>query len=59
MSRRRPHLANPSLFSPGLWLGMLICAFIPCSCSIAYIAQMDWRKASEEVPGLSHCSRHC
>ncbi|XP_019400861.1 PREDICTED: multidrug and toxin extrusion protein 1-like, partial [Crocodylus porosus] len=33
----------------GLWLGMLICAFIPCSCSITYIARMDWRKASEEA----------
>ncbi|XP_077168624.1 multidrug and toxin extrusion protein 2-like isoform X2 [Paroedura picta] len=33
----------------GLWLGMLICAFIPSTCCIVYAARMDWRQAAEEA----------
>uniref|UniRef100_A0A8B9YV62 Multidrug and toxin extrusion protein n=1 Tax=Buteo japonicus TaxID=224669 RepID=A0A8B9YV62_9AVES len=33
----------------GLWLSMLICVSILCTCFITYISRMDWRKAAEEV----------
>ncbi|XP_049658884.1 multidrug and toxin extrusion protein 1-like isoform X3 [Accipiter gentilis] len=33
----------------GLWLSMLICVSILCTCFIAYISRMDWRKAAEEA----------
>ncbi|XP_067421909.1 multidrug and toxin extrusion protein 1-like isoform X2 [Emydura macquarii macquarii] len=33
----------------GLWLGLLISAFIPSSCSIIYICRMNWKRASEEA----------
>ncbi|KAG6927091.1 solute carrier family 47, member 2, partial [Chelydra serpentina] len=33
----------------GLWLGLLISAFIPASCSIIYIARMNWKRAAEEA----------
>ncbi|XP_063002870.1 multidrug and toxin extrusion protein 1 [Elgaria multicarinata webbii] len=33
----------------GLWLGMLTCALIPCTCSIIYIARMNWKKVAEEA----------
>uniref|UniRef100_A0A8B9F6D4 Multidrug and toxin extrusion protein n=1 Tax=Amazona collaria TaxID=241587 RepID=A0A8B9F6D4_9PSIT len=33
----------------GLWLSMLVCVSILCTCFIAYISRMDWRKAAEEV----------
>nr|XP_028563669.1 multidrug and toxin extrusion protein 1-like isoform X1 [Podarcis muralis] len=33
----------------GLWLGMLICALIPCICSITYIGRMNWKQAAEEA----------
>uniref|UniRef100_A0A8D0GUF7 Multidrug and toxin extrusion protein n=1 Tax=Sphenodon punctatus TaxID=8508 RepID=A0A8D0GUF7_SPHPU len=36
----------------GLWLGMLVCAFIPASCSFAYIIRMDWEQAAQEVRPL-------
>uniref|UniRef100_A0A670KIF9 Multidrug and toxin extrusion protein n=1 Tax=Podarcis muralis TaxID=64176 RepID=A0A670KIF9_PODMU len=36
----------------GLWLGMLICALIPCICSITYIGRMNWKQAAEEVGRL-------
>ncbi|XP_061461276.1 multidrug and toxin extrusion protein 1 isoform X2 [Rhineura floridana] len=32
----------------GLWLGMLICAIIPCLCSITYIVRMNWKQAADE-----------
>uniref|UniRef100_A0A8D0KVF9 Multidrug and toxin extrusion protein n=1 Tax=Strix occidentalis caurina TaxID=311401 RepID=A0A8D0KVF9_STROC len=41
----------------GLWLSMLVCVSILCTCFIAYISRMDWRKAAEEVtraPTASH-----
>ncbi|NXY00225.1 S47A1 protein, partial [Centropus bengalensis] len=33
----------------GLWLSMLVCVSILCTCFIAYIIRMDWKKAAEEV----------
>uniref|UniRef100_A0A8B9QCM4 Multidrug and toxin extrusion protein n=1 Tax=Apteryx owenii TaxID=8824 RepID=A0A8B9QCM4_APTOW len=33
----------------GLWLSMLICVSILCSCFVAYIVRMDWKRAAEEV----------
>ncbi|KAM6372895.1 multidrug and toxin extrusion protein 1-like isoform 1-T1 [Pluvialis apricaria] len=33
----------------GLWLSMLVCVSILCTCFIAYISRMDWRKAAEEA----------
>ncbi|XP_060114987.1 multidrug and toxin extrusion protein 1 [Heteronotia binoei] len=33
----------------GLWLGMLICAFIPCTCCIIYFTRMNWKQAAEEA----------
>ncbi|XP_015267643.1 PREDICTED: multidrug and toxin extrusion protein 1-like [Gekko japonicus] len=33
----------------GLWLGMLICAFIPCTCCIVYVSRMNWKQAAEEA----------
>ncbi|NXD82749.1 S47A1 protein, partial [Halcyon senegalensis] len=33
----------------GLWLGMLACVCILCTCFIVYISRMDWRKAAEEA----------
>uniref|UniRef100_A0A663FI32 Solute carrier family 47 member 2 n=1 Tax=Aquila chrysaetos chrysaetos TaxID=223781 RepID=A0A663FI32_AQUCH len=33
----------------GLWLSMLVCVSILCTCFVAYISRMDWRKAAEEV----------
>ncbi|KFP11932.1 Multidrug and toxin extrusion protein 1, partial [Egretta garzetta] len=32
----------------GLWLSMLVCVSILCTCFIAYISRTDWRKAAEE-----------
>uniref|UniRef100_A0A8C8SDC0 Multidrug and toxin extrusion protein n=1 Tax=Pelusios castaneus TaxID=367368 RepID=A0A8C8SDC0_9SAUR len=37
----------------GLWLGLLISAFIPATCSVVYICRMNWKRASEE------CSSTC
>nr|XP_009671242.1 PREDICTED: multidrug and toxin extrusion protein 2-like isoform X3 [Struthio camelus australis] len=33
----------------GLWLSMLICVSILCSCFITYIVRMDWKKAADEA----------
>ncbi|NXE87263.1 S47A1 protein, partial [Menura novaehollandiae] len=33
----------------GLWLAMLLCVFILCTCFITYIYRMDWKKAAEEA----------
>ncbi|XP_074969133.1 multidrug and toxin extrusion protein 2-like isoform X4 [Phalacrocorax aristotelis] len=33
----------------GLWLSMLVCVAILCTCFIAYIARTDWKKAAEEA----------
>ncbi|NXK45804.1 S47A1 protein, partial [Chauna torquata] len=33
----------------GLWLSMLVCVSMLCTCFIAYISRMDWRKAAEEA----------
>nr|XP_013812077.1 PREDICTED: multidrug and toxin extrusion protein 2-like [Apteryx mantelli mantelli] len=33
----------------GLWLSMLICVSILCSCFVAYIVRMDWKRAAEEA----------
>uniref|UniRef100_A0A8C8SFS6 Solute carrier family 47 member 2 n=1 Tax=Pelusios castaneus TaxID=367368 RepID=A0A8C8SFS6_9SAUR len=33
----------------GLWLGLLISAFIPATCSVVYICRMNWKRASEEA----------
>ncbi|KFP33797.1 Multidrug and toxin extrusion protein 1, partial [Colius striatus] len=32
----------------GLWLSMLVCVSILCTCFIVYISRMDWRKAAEK-----------
>ncbi|XP_064534006.1 multidrug and toxin extrusion protein 2 isoform X2 [Pseudopipra pipra] len=32
----------------GLWLSMLACVFILCTCFIIYISRMDWKKAAEK-----------
>lgn len=51
------HPAHTGVPSAGLWLSMLISVFILCTCFIAYISRMDWRKAAEEVtraPTASH-----
>uniref|UniRef100_A0A8B9C342 Multidrug and toxin extrusion protein n=1 Tax=Anser brachyrhynchus TaxID=132585 RepID=A0A8B9C342_9AVES len=54
----------------GLWLSMLVCVAMLCTCFIVYISRMDWRKAAEEVtahrgsmptlpdgPRQPHCDR--
>lgn len=46
---RLRHLADAGVRSAGLWLSMLVCVSILCTCFIAYISRMDWRKAAEEV----------
>ncbi|XP_072834695.2 multidrug and toxin extrusion protein 2 isoform X1 [Pogona vitticeps] len=33
----------------GLWVGMIICALISCTCSIIYIVQMNWKQVAEEA----------
>ncbi|NXH14111.1 S47A1 protein, partial [Bucco capensis] len=33
----------------GLWLSMLVCVSLICTCSITYICRLDWRKAAEEA----------
>nr|XP_047930028.1 multidrug and toxin extrusion protein 1-like [Anser cygnoides] len=33
----------------GLWLSMLVCVAMLCTCFIVYISRMDWRKAAEEA----------
>ncbi|NXT91989.1 S47A1 protein, partial [Anhinga rufa] len=33
----------------GLWLSMLVCVTILCTCFIAYIYRTDWKKAAEEA----------
>uniref|UniRef100_A0A663FGS7 Multidrug and toxin extrusion protein n=1 Tax=Aquila chrysaetos chrysaetos TaxID=223781 RepID=A0A663FGS7_AQUCH len=38
----------------GLWLSMLVCVSILCTCFVAYISRMDWRKAAEEVTHTSN-----
>uniref|UniRef100_A0A8C8SGZ6 Multidrug and toxin extrusion protein n=1 Tax=Pelusios castaneus TaxID=367368 RepID=A0A8C8SGZ6_9SAUR len=52
----------------GLWLGLLISAFIPATCSVVYICRMNWKRASEEVTSfplvrfrlyLACCSSTC
>ncbi|XP_072209556.1 multidrug and toxin extrusion protein 2-like isoform X3 [Excalfactoria chinensis] len=33
----------------GLWLSMLVCVSMLCTCFLIYICRMDWRKAAEEA----------
>ncbi|NWH77071.1 S47A1 protein, partial [Piaya cayana] len=33
----------------GLWLSMLVCVSLLCTCFIVYIARVDWKKAAEEA----------
>ncbi|NXA05385.1 S47A1 protein, partial [Sapayoa aenigma] len=33
----------------GLWLSMLVCVFILCTCFLTYISRMDWKKAAEKA----------
>ncbi|XP_064892419.1 multidrug and toxin extrusion protein 1 isoform X1 [Columba livia] len=33
----------------GLWLSMLVCVSMLCTCFVIYISRMDWRKAAEEA----------
>ncbi|NXP54212.1 S47A1 protein, partial [Heliornis fulica] len=33
----------------GLWLSMLVCVSILCTCFIAYISRLDWRRAAEKA----------
>jgi len=47
--------ADAGVPSAGLWLSMLICVSILCTCLVTYICRMDWRKAAEEVTA---CPRH-
>ncbi|KAI6074402.1 Multidrug and toxin extrusion protein 1-like isoform X2 [Aix galericulata] len=37
----------------GLWLSMLVCVSMLCTCFIVYISRMDWRKAAEEQAGIA------
>ncbi|KFO57188.1 Multidrug and toxin extrusion protein 1, partial [Corvus brachyrhynchos] len=32
----------------GLWIAMLVCVFILCTCFITYISRLDWEKAAKE-----------
>ncbi|XP_071431234.1 multidrug and toxin extrusion protein 1-like isoform X2 [Pithys albifrons albifrons] len=33
----------------GLWLSMLVCVFILCTCFLVHISHMDWKKAAEKA----------
>ncbi|XP_051491641.1 multidrug and toxin extrusion protein 1-like isoform X1 [Apus apus] len=33
----------------GLWLSMLVCVSLLCTCFITYISRMDWKTAAEEA----------
>ncbi|NXR19571.1 S47A1 protein, partial [Cinclus mexicanus] len=33
----------------GLWVAMLVCVFILCTCFITYISRVDWEKAAKEA----------
>ncbi|NWI08014.1 S47A2 protein, partial [Tichodroma muraria] len=33
----------------GLWVAMLVCVFILCTCFITYISRLDWEKAAKEA----------
>ncbi|XP_017586481.1 PREDICTED: multidrug and toxin extrusion protein 2 isoform X1 [Corvus brachyrhynchos] len=33
----------------GLWIAMLVCVFILCTCFITYISRLDWEKAAKEA----------
>ncbi|NXD41402.1 S47A1 protein, partial [Copsychus sechellarum] len=33
----------------GLWVAMLVCVFILCSCFVTYICRVDWEKAAKEA----------
>ncbi|NWV40640.1 S47A1 protein, partial [Grantiella picta] len=33
----------------GLWISMLVCVFILCTCFVTYIYRVDWKKAAEEA----------
>ncbi|NWX31524.1 S47A1 protein, partial [Notiomystis cincta] len=33
----------------GLWIAMLVCVFILCTCSLTYISRLDWEKAAKEA----------
>ncbi|NWI86605.1 S47A1 protein, partial [Pitta sordida] len=33
----------------GLWLSMLVCVVILCTCFITFISRMDWKKAAEKA----------
>ncbi|KAM6110692.1 multidrug and toxin extrusion protein 1-like [Pterocles gutturalis] len=41
----------------GLWLSMLVCVSMLCTCFIIFISRVDWRKAAEEAQrraGVTH-----
>lgn len=48
-------LADASMPPAGLWLSMLVCVSMLCTCFVVYISRMDWRKAAEEVTHAPHC----
>ncbi|NWW03388.1 S47A1 protein, partial [Oreocharis arfaki] len=33
----------------GLWIAMLVCVFILCTCFITYISRLDWEKAAKQA----------
>ncbi|XP_053851178.1 multidrug and toxin extrusion protein 1-like isoform X3 [Vidua macroura] len=33
----------------GLWVAMLVCIFILCTCFLIYISRLDWEKAAKEA----------
>ncbi|NXY63665.1 S47A1 protein, partial [Callaeas wilsoni] len=33
----------------GLWVAMLICVFMLCTCFVTYISRLDWEKAAKEA----------
>ncbi|NWZ81948.1 S47A2 protein, partial [Poecile atricapillus] len=33
----------------GLWISMLVCVFILCTCFITYISRLNWEKAAKEA----------
>ncbi|NXO88484.1 S47A1 protein, partial [Certhia brachydactyla] len=33
----------------GLWVAMLVCVFILCTCFVTYISRLDWEKAAKEA----------
>lgn len=48
--------ADAGMPPAGLWLSMLVCVSMLCTCFVVYISRMDWRKAAEEVTHAPHCA---